>query len=506
MQAAAACPACRSGVIARRGDPLCPVCVKAAGGLTASPLWLFDSPLLRRVLAEVNLPAVPAVVRAACGLSQRDMAALVGWSGAALSYYERGQRAGIFDIRSMLLFADAVGMPRAALLPLVLACPDAGPAAGSAGAARTGLRWQRSGDAADAASDAFPTPVGAPNGAGDSHLRYWQACADVLCARGRQFGGAVLLSSALELWHRAGLALRERVRRPGGGRFIAAAVDVALCAGWIVLDSGRPLLARPLIGEARRLAACAADPVLAVRALADESALCAELARSSQDSARRALRLALEAQEEGRYLPIPQMHTLIALRHACAASLLSDKEAFQSAIARARREMERGSRHDPPPGWLRFVSESEITAQEARGYLNLGEAGRSALLYRRLLASGPNVRDRARCGTGLAAALLVQGALDDAVSAATEVLSLLETHDASVICLDQLRAVRQATASAAGAGKFRDRFDMIERARAVAHPLTCQDHPSIAEARTLASEPSVPAGIDPAVATAAPMI
>ena len=93
--------------------------------MASRPLWVFDSLLLREALAEVNLAAVPAIVRAACGLSQRDLAAIVGWSPAALSYYERGVRDGMFDIRTVLQFADAVGMPRAALLPLVFADPDA---------------------------------------------------------------------------------------------------------------------------------------------------------------------------------------------------------------------------------------------------------------------------------------------------------------------------------------------------------------------------------------------
>ena len=35
-------------------------------------------------------------------------------------------RDGMFDIRTVLQFADMVGMPRAALLPLVFADPDAG--------------------------------------------------------------------------------------------------------------------------------------------------------------------------------------------------------------------------------------------------------------------------------------------------------------------------------------------------------------------------------------------
>jgi transcriptional regulator with XRE-family HTH domain len=110
---------------------LCPACTQAAQKTVSWPLWLFDSPLLRRALAQLNVPAVPAIVRAACGLSQRDLAGIVGWSPAALSYYERGQRDAVFDIRAVLQFADALGMPRAALLPLILADPDAGLAAGA---------------------------------------------------------------------------------------------------------------------------------------------------------------------------------------------------------------------------------------------------------------------------------------------------------------------------------------------------------------------------------------
>src|SRR5580693_7277090 len=88
------------------------------------PSWLFDSPLLRQALAEVNLSAVPGIVRAACGVSQKDLAMMTGWSEAVLSYYARGIRDGMYDVRTVLQFADAVGMPRAALLPLVFADAD----------------------------------------------------------------------------------------------------------------------------------------------------------------------------------------------------------------------------------------------------------------------------------------------------------------------------------------------------------------------------------------------
>ena len=165
MPTVLACPACRTGLLARRGDPLCPTCMKASREMTPRPLWLFDSPLLRQALAQMNMPGVPAIVRAACGLSQRDLAAIVGWSGAALSYYERGQRDGMFDIRTALQFADAVGMPRAALLPLVFADPGADLAAGRENG--TGMELSRrdfGGLAAAAGISAVLPSAGVPGG------------------------------------------------------------------------------------------------------------------------------------------------------------------------------------------------------------------------------------------------------------------------------------------------------------------------------------------------------
>jgi hypothetical protein len=100
--------------------------------------------------------------------------------------------------------------------------------------------------------------------------------------------------------------------------------------GWIALDGGQLPLARPLYEEARELAAGSGDAMLGVHVLTNQSMLCAELARTgpSREPARQALRLAFQAQDEGRYLPVARLHALIALRHASAASLLGDKAAF----------------------------------------------------------------------------------------------------------------------------------------------------------------------------------
>ena len=473
-----ACPACRTGLVGRRGDPLCLTCMKASREMTCRPLWLFDSPLLRQALAQVNLPGVPAIVRAACGLSQRDLAAIVGWSPAALGYYERGQRDGMFDVRTTLQFADAVGMPRGALLPLVMADPEAGLVVSAEDGMGMELNRRDFSGLATAAGIAAVLPsVSVPRGVNSSHVRYWRACTDALYVRDRAVGGAVLLSPALQQWRRVRLAVREDVAGETGRQLLAVAGELALCTGWVALDGGRLALARPLYEQARELAADAGDAMLGVHVLTNQSMLYAEMARTgpSRDPARQALRLAFRAQEEGRYIPAPRLHALIALRHASAASLLGDKAAFQAAIIQARRELDRGPRDGDPPEWLRFVDEAEITGVEARGHLNLGDASRSAVLYRQVLAAGLSTRNRASYGAGLADALLRQGTRQDAIAAATEVLPLLEGGVTSVRCLNRLRLVREAAGNTAGAAEFCERFDAIERAAAASGPLPSDD-------------------------------
>ena len=449
------CPACRTGLVARRGDPLCGTCMKASREMTPAPVWLFDSPLLRQALATVNLPAVPAIVRAACGLLQRDLAVIVGWSPAALSYYERGARDGMFDIRAALQFADAVGMPRSALLPLVLGDPQAGqdPAAGT-------------GPVRDLGGHAAAGPAGVVRAVSASHLRYWRACTDVLYDREHAIGGALLLTSARQQWQHIRPAARET--GPDDSQLPTVAAELALCVAQIAIDAGHPQLARHLHAQARALAGRAAGTMLTVHTLADESLLAAEQAQAgpSRQSARHALRLAFKAQEESRYLPVPRLHTLLALRHATAAALLGDHAAFGAAIRQARRELDRGQRDDDPPAWLRSVSGTQISATEADGYLTLGDPGRSAQLCQQLLAGDLSPRSRAACTAALASALLCQGAAEDAITVATQALPAIENGIAPARSCTQLRAIRDAAGTLPAARDFRDRYDTIHHAPA----------------------------------------
>jgi tetratricopeptide (TPR) repeat protein len=474
---ALACPACRTGMLARRGDPLCPTCGKAAREMPSRPLWVFDSLLLREALAQVNLAAVPAIVRAACGLSQRDLAGIVGWHPATLSYYERGQRDGMFDVRTVLQFADAVGMPRGALLPLVLSDVAVGQMAGTEDEMSVELSRRGSGSLVAAASP----PVSVPRIVSGSHVRYWQACTDVLYMRDRAAGGTALLPSALQQWQRVAAAVQGASAGEPDPQLLAAAGELALCAGWIALDAGRLTLAQSLYEKARELAVSAGDVMLAVQVLTSQSMLHAEMARTvpGREPARQALRLAYQAADEGRYLPMPPLHALIALRHASAASLLGDKAAFQAAIGQARRELNRGPRDGDPPQRLRFVSETEITETKAAGYLNLGEAARSATLYRQVLACELSPRNRASYGAGLADALLRQGAHQEAVATAIDVLLSLESEVTSIRCLYRLRLIRKAAGNTAEGQEFCERFDAAEQALAVTHSLPHDDAPLV---------------------------
>lgn len=466
MPEAGMCPACQSARLARRGDPLCPECTRAARQLSPRPLWLFDSPLLRSALAQVNLAAVPAIVRAASGLSQADLAAIAGWSRSALGLYEHGQRGAIFDIRVLLQFADAVDLPREALLPLLL---------GSAGTAlATGIdvdeasmdldRRGFGGLAAGATAAALLPGFTVPPRITISHARYLQKCANTLSSRDQTVGGAALLRSGLRQWQRARRMLKESSYTETVGReFLTVTGRLGACVGWLAFDGGQHALSQSLYSDARGLAEEAEDPVLNARLLELSSLLASHLARTSgkNGAAREGLLLAYRAAEEARYEPLPRLHALIALRQAYAASLLGDKAVFRSGITRARREFGKGPRADEPE-WLHFVNDAEITGFEAQGHMNLGEPERSEQLYRDTLAGELAPRNRVFYQARLAGSLLRQGAVDQAVANASDVLPELANGIASVRTMRELRPIRAAVKKA-DAGEFCERFDSIER-------------------------------------------
>lgn len=483
MAEAQLCPACRRTRLSRyNSDPLCAPCTRAARAIPQPPepgplVWLWDSRPMREALARVDLAAVVAVFRAASGLSQHRLADITGWSQSSLSLFESGQRETLYDVRALLRFADAVDMPRAALLPLLLGRADVAlPETWLADVALTGGVLEDSGVDVDrrgfgsivagTAAAAMLPEMTVPARVTSSHVLYLKTCVDSLRSRDQVVGGGALLTQALRQWHRASRMLDESDYPEAVGRdLLGVTGNLAVCVGWLAFDAAKIPLARHMYSEALLMAGNAGDRIFSAHVLELSSMLSTHVARSGQGRglAREGLRLADQAREVARHESMPRLRALIALRRANAVSLLGDKPAFHSAIADARRELDRILAGTEEPPWIKFVDESEIATQEAVGYQNLGDPTTASLLHRQSL-DAPDVSRRNRaCGQAqLAAALAECGDAQSAVSEGLDVLPALSDGVTSIRTLNYLRPVRIAAEKSA-AEEFCIHFDAVER-------------------------------------------
>lgn len=484
MAQARLCPACKMARLSRYNhDPLCAPCMRAskAGPPLAEPVtlaWLWDSLPMREALARVDLAAVVAVFRAAAGLSQHELADIIGWSQSSLSLFESGQRSTLYDIRELLRFTDAVDMPREALLPLVLGqaravLPGAWlagpPLAGGDELEETGMELDRRGFATvitGAAAAAMLPELAVPSKVTASHVGYLKTCDDNLSSRDQAAGGGALLKQALRQWQRARRMLDESDYTEQTGRdLLSVTGNLAVTTGWLSFDSANIPLAKHMYSEARLLADSADDPILAVHVLEKSSMLSSYLARQNNATglARHGLRLAEKAASVAVREPMPRLHALLALRRANAASLLGDQHTFRASIRRARDELDRSPSADDP-AWIQFVDEFEIDGQEAIGHSNLGCYPQAIELNRRCLtAPGLAARNRACDHARLAATLAAEGDTSSALSEARMVLPVLADGVRSGRALNELRPVRDV-ARQVNDEEFCARFDSVEAA------------------------------------------
>jgi len=470
------CPACRKTRLSRYNhDPLCAPCMRASQ--IAPPLpepitlaWLWDSLPMREALARVDLAAVVAVFRAAAGLSQHELADILGWSQSSLSLFESGHRNTLYDIRELLRFTDAVDMPRDALLPLILgqafaALPDV-PLADIGGLEVANMDLDRRGFATavtGAATAVMLTEPSVPVKVTASHVRYLKTCAENLSSRDQAIGGGALLKQAVRQWLRAKRMLDESdYTEPVGRELLSVTGDLAVTAEWLAFDAGNVNLAQRLDAEALALAGGVGDAGLAAHVLELSSMLYSHMARldGGKGRARQGLRLADQAANAAAHEPMPRLHALIALRRASAASLLGDEHAFRASIGRARHELDRGVSPDDP-SWIQFVDEFEIDAQEAIGHSNLGHYG-AAIELQRMSLAGPGVakRNSACTRAQLASAFAAQGDANSALSEARAVLPVLADGVRSVRALNELRPVR-VVAQQVRDDEFCELFDLV---------------------------------------------
>jgi hypothetical protein len=281
-----------------------------------------------------------------------------------------------------------------------------------------------------------------------AHIRDLRASVDELYAKDQHLGGAALADAALGQYRLVRQILDEADYDELTGRQLMSIVgELAVCVGWLSYDGDDQARARELYSEAFLLADQAGDTGLTVRAIEKMSLQSAQMAsrRSNRGFAREAVRLSARAIELARYDTSPRLHALLAGREAIANAANGDRNGFDAAIIRAKREMDRTGFEKDEAVWLRFATMSEITVHEAKGRSYLGDLDEASELYRASLTEpGLSPRNRVNYHAQFAATLAARGNAAEAISEGLTLLPVLEVQVASPRTVVELRPVRQA--------------------------------------------------------------
>lgn len=280
-----------------------------------------------------------------------------------------------------------------------------------------------------------------------AHIRDLRASVDDLYTKDQAVGGAALADAALRQYQLVRHMIDEADYNESIGRqLMGVAGELAVCVGWLSYDGGDQGRSRELYSDAFLLADQAADTGLAVKAIEKMSLQSAGIAskNSNRGFAREAVRLSVRAIELARHDVTPRLHALLAGREAIAHAAVGDRDGFNAAITRAKREIDRTKFAKDEAVWLRFVTASEITVHEAKGRSYLGDLDTASTLYRASLEE-PSLspRNRANYHAQLAATLATRGNAAEAVSEGLAVLPALERQVASPRTIAELRPVRQ---------------------------------------------------------------
>ena len=457
------CPSCKATVLSRYNTaPVCAACLRSARAGVQVPSWLWDSLPMRQALARKDVGAVVAILRGTAGLTQLDLANLVdGWSQSTVSLIERGRRDTLYDVRELLRFADAAGMPRKALLPLIFSDPDATlETSGDVEIGEEDMNRAEGMDRRTFGEMAGGLLAGAllpgfviPDRVDMTQVRYLRGCLRQIRDGYQSGGGGSVLEHARRYFSWARRLLEDGDYTETVGReLLTVAAELGEACGWAAYDRNHQHLARRLYTEAGLLATDSGDATISAHVYTNLAQQATFLARSTgrKGIAREALRHTARAADIARHEPSPRLHALIALREAMAHAELGDELAFRAAISTARRELERGSHPSDPP-WAGFVTFSEITGFEAAGYETLPKGKgtgpeRAASLYREVLEdSNRSARDRVFYRSRLAGALLRTGDTRQSLIEGDAVLSAVPgvLSARSVIELRPLRAAAE---------------------------------------------------------------
>ncbi|MGK8487376.1 helix-turn-helix domain-containing protein [Nocardia asiatica] len=426
----------------------------------------WKSPRFRELLARGQPGQALALVRKEMGLSQADFGALLHWDRTHAGRVERGEVGTIFDVRELVRAMDALGIPRSALLPLLLATPDPGTIDYGGGEGVDDVDRRQFGLAATitaAAGVSIPsTRAAEPLRVGAGHVTYIRVLTQRLWEHDNHRGGGGIYDYASR--HYASVRRLLDSRSYGdriGAELLSATGWLSNTVAWLARDSNRPGIARRHLTESVLLAEQCGDNALLAAALGDLANLSAFPASFAEP-----VRLARRSTELVKDIPSARMNALKAAEEATAYAAVGDEQEFDRAMARVWREADRGLDSPDDPAWLGHVNEAELRAHEARGLRMLGHHGRAAELYRESVAHGSCFpRDETSYRAYFAAALAGLGDTTAAITEAHTALTLLEGPVNSPRLLAELRPVRVAATRTRGddAEHFRHRFDTLAR-------------------------------------------
>ncbi|MEU2039069.1 helix-turn-helix domain-containing protein [Nocardia niwae] len=428
---------------------------------------IWKSRQFRKLLAQGQPGQALALVRREMGLSQADFGALLHWDRTHAGRVERGEVGTIFDVRELVRAADALGIPRSALLPLLLATPDTGTIDDGGGEGVDDVDRRQFGRAATITAVAGvslpPTRAAEPIRVGTGHVTYIRALTQRLWEHDNLHGGGGVFDYASRQYAAARRLLDSRsYGHRIGADLVSATGWLSNTVAWLARDSNRPATARRHLTESVLLAEQCGDSALLAAALGD----LANLAASSPASFAEPVRLARRSTELVKGIPSARMNALKAAEEATAYAAVGDEREFDRAMARVWREADRGLDNPDDPTWLEHVNEAELRAHEARGLGMLGHHGRAAELCRKSISRAETFpRDEASYRVYYAAALTGLGDTTTAITEAHTALTLLEGPVNSPRLLAELHPVRTAATHIRGenAEHFRQRFDTLTR-------------------------------------------
>jgi len=461
-----ACQRCGAALSRYNADPVCACCTGKIVKTPRAPAWLWDSEPLRQAFVRHDLGAALAIIRIATGLSQLELATVLGWSQSAVARAESGQRDTLYDIRVLIEVADALDIPRTTLIPIIMGGGPHGTDRQQEEEFDMSInRRELGGTLLGLAAAAGLGSIQVPVKADAAHIRYFSASIERLYAQDLNVGSGSVARDGLRLYFWARRMLNEANYTEAIGRqLMSVAGEIAVCVGWLCYDADDRDSARNLYSEAHLLANQAGNNQLAIKAMEKIALQLIEESREQQRPgyARQAVAVSKRAAELARFEPHPQMHALLASREAMAQSMIGDNAAFERAVARAWREIENGA-NEEIPGWLKFVNDSEVAYHEACGRWNLGERARSINQFQEMtLRPDLSPRNEASQRAVLATALAANGDLAGAFDEGAAVLPALSVGKIrSARTLSRLRTVRQLAAHHPAGGQFREQYDQL---------------------------------------------